>query len=208
MKRSVPPLLASLFAIVALLSPVDVLAQEKTAPAADQPVEGKWYMLFPRQNVVTSDDVPSGYMLGVRDAKAESSSPIVLRVRTGEDDQLFKFVPVKDGWYKIVPKLNKFTEQSPKGLVVGVCDAKVENRTAIILCEDTGHDSQLFKFVPVEYGAVYHKIVPKLNVASDKASKGFVWELCDNNPVKHNPIVLCEESREISQLFLLVPARP
>ena len=179
MSRSLSLLIASLFATVATLGPAAVRALEKAAPAADQTAEDKWYKIFPRLNVISSDDVPLGYILGVRDAEVESRSPVVLCANTRDaGDQLFKFVPVKDGWYKIVPKLNKVTEKAPKGFVLGVCDAKVENRTAIVLCEDTGHDSQLFKLVPVEYGAIHHKIVPKLNAVSDKAPKGFVLDLC------------------------------
>lgn len=204
MSRSVSPLIVVLFASLSLLSPGDLLAQEKSAPVKDT-----WYKIVPRLNVVSSDDVPLGYILGIRDAKVENRSPIVLCENTRDDGvQLFKFVPVNDGWYQIVPKLNKVMEKSPTGFVLGVSDAKVVNRSAIVLCEDTGHDSQLFKLVPVEYGAVHHKIVSKLHVVSDKARKGFVLDVCDAKPVNYNPIVLCEDTGDISQLFYLAAAKP
>jgi hypothetical protein len=47
-------------------------------------------------------------------------------------------------------RLNKVTGDAPNGLVLDVCDAKVENRNPIVLCEDTGLEAQLFKLVPVD----------------------------------------------------------
>jgi hypothetical protein len=58
--------------------------------------------------------------------------------------------PREKVWYKIVPRLNKVTNEAPKGFVLDVCDAKVENRNPVVLCEDTGNLAQQFKFVPVD----------------------------------------------------------
>jgi hypothetical protein len=170
--------------------------------ASADPKENVWYKIVPKLNNVTGD-APNGFVLDVCDAKVENRNPIVLCQDTGHEAQLFKLVKVEKNWYKIVPKLNKATDGAPKGFVLDVCDAKVENRNPIVLCEDTGNLAQQFKFVEVEKG--WHKIVPKLNKRTDEAPKGFVLDVCDAKVENRNPIVLCEDTGHEAQLFKLVP---
>jgi hypothetical protein len=170
--------------------------------ASAQPKKNVWYKIVPKLNKVT-DDAPKGFVLDVCDSKVENRNPIVLCEDTGNLAQAFKFVPVGGGYYKIVPKLNKVTNEAPKGFVLDVCDSKVENRNPIVLCEDTGSEAQAFKLVEVEKG--WYKIVPKLSKVTKEAPKGFVLDVCDSKVENRNPIVLCESTGKENQAFKLVP---
>jgi hypothetical protein len=121
--------------------------------ASADPKENVWYKIVPKVNKVT-DDAPKGFVLDVCDAKVANRNPIVLCEDTGNEAQLFKVVHVEKKWYKIVPKVNKVTDDAPKGFVLDVCDAKVENRNPIVLCEDTGNLNETKKVLWLCLGRV------------------------------------------------------